>query len=212
MEAIEAGRSSPPDSRLSRALVRSVLPITVGLGLRDLLGRGGRAFLLGAAIAVTGAVVVSALSLDATLDAQPASVVSDFPDELLILIYTLDAVLLLITATTLVAVVLLSVRERIRDYGVLKAIGLTPGQIVSAVVGSHVAVGVLASLVAIPLGIGLYLALFAIAGDTSENAVIAPWWSLALIPIVTAVVVVAATGLPAWLATRIHAADALRYE
>jgi putative ABC transport system permease protein len=212
MEAIEAGRSSPPDSRLSRALVRSVLPITVGLGLRDLLCRGGRAFLLGAAIAVTGAVVVSALSLDATLDAQPASVVSDFPDELLILIYTLDAVLLLITATTLVAVVLLSVRERIRDYGVLKAIGLTPGQIVSAVVGSHVAVGVLASLVAIPLGIGLYLALFAIAGDTSENAVIAPWWSLALIPIVTAVVVVAATGLPAWLATRIHAADALRYE
>ena len=42
------------------------------------------------------------------------------------LVYTLDAVLLVITATTLVAVALLSVRERIRDYGVLKAIGLTP--------------------------------------------------------------------------------------
>ena len=33
--------------------------------------------------------------------------------------------------TTLVAVALLSVRERIRDYGVLKAIGLTPRQITS---------------------------------------------------------------------------------
>jgi ABC-type antimicrobial peptide transport system permease subunit len=71
---------------------------------------------------------------------------------------------------------------------------------------------VVASLLAIPLGIGLYLALFAIAGDRSENAVIAPWWSLALIPIGTAVVVVAATSLPAWLATRIQTADALRYE
>jgi putative ABC transport system permease protein len=108
--------------------------------------------------------------------------------------------------------VLLSVRERIRDYGVLKAVGFTPGQIVSGVVGSHLALAVVASVLAIPLGIGLYLALFAIAGDRSENAVIAPWWSLALIPIGTAVVVVAATSLPAWLATRIQTADALRYE
>jgi putative ABC transport system permease protein len=212
VEAIEAGHASPPDSRLSRAVVRSVLPMTVGLGLRDLLARGRRTLLLGAAIAVTGAVVVSALSLDATLDAQPASEVSDFPDELLILVYTLDAVLLLITATTLVAVVLLSVRERIRDYGVLKAVGFTPGQIVSGVVGSHLTLAVVASLLAIPLGIGLYLALFAIAGDRSENAVFAPWWSLALVPIATTAAVVAATSLPAWLATRIHAADALRYE
>jgi putative ABC transport system permease protein len=212
VEAIQAGHASPPDSRLSRALVRSVLPMTVGLGLRDLLARGRRAFLLGAAIAVTGAVAVSALSLDATLDAQPASEVSDFPDELLVLIYTLDAVLLLITATTLVAVVLLSVRERVWDYGVLKAVGFTPGQIVSGVVGSHLTLAVVASVLAIPLGIGLYHALFAIAGDRSENAVIAPWWSLALIPTATAAVVVAATSLPAWLATRIHTADALRYE
>jgi putative ABC transport system permease protein len=120
--------------------------------------------------------------------------------------------LLLITATTLVAVALLSVRERIRDYGVLKAIGLTPGQIVFTVVSAHAALAVLASLLAIPLGIGLYLALFRIAGDATEEAVIAPWWSLALIPIGTVLVVVVATSLPARLATRIHTADALRYE
>ena len=120
--------------------------------------------------------------------------------------------LLLITATTLVAVALLSVRERIRDYGVLKAIGLTPRQITSTVVSAHAALAVLASLLAVPLGIGLYLALFRIAGDTTEDAVIAPWWSLALIPIGTVLVVVAATSLPARLATRIHTADALRYE
>jgi len=67
-------------------------------------------------------------------------------------------------------------------------------------------------LLAIPLGIGLYLALFGIAGDPTEEAVIAPWWSLALIPIGTVLVVVAATSLPARLATPIRIADALRYE
>ena len=129
LEAIRAGSSSPPNSRLARAVARSVLPLTIGLGLKDLLARGRRALLLAAAIALTGAVVVVALSLDATLDAQAATgEASDIPDELPLLIYTLDTVLLLITVTTLVAVALLSVRERIRDYGVLKAIGLTPGR------------------------------------------------------------------------------------
>jgi putative ABC transport system permease protein len=212
LEAIRAGSPSPPTSRLARAVVRSVMPLTIGLGLKDLLARGRRALLLAAAIALTGAMVVVVLSLDATLDAQRASKTSDFPDELLLLIYTLDTVLLLITATTLVAVALLSVRERIRDYGVLKAIGLTPRQITSTVVGAHAALAAVASLLAVPLGIGLYLALFRIAGDATEDAVIAPWWSLALIPIGTVLVVVVATSLPARLATRIRAADALRYE
>ncbi len=212
LEAIRAGSSSPPNSRLARAVARSVLPLTIGLGLKDLLARRRRALLLAAAIALTGAVVVTALSLDATLDAQPAGKASDFPDELLLLIYTLDTVLLLITVTTLVAVALLSVRERIRDYGVLKAIGLTPTQITSTVVSAHAALALVASLLAIPLGIGLYLAMYGIAGDTTEDAVLAPWWSLALIPIGTVLVVVAATSLPARLATRIRTADALRYE
>ena len=211
-EAIRAGSPSPADSRLARAVVRPVMPLTTGLGLKDLLARGRRALLLAAAIALTGAMVVVVLSLDATLDAQRASKTSDFPDELLLLIYTLDTVLVLITLTTLVAVALLSVRERIRDYGVLKAIGLTPRQITSTVVSAYAALAVLASLLAVPLGIGLYLALFRIAGDTTEDAVLAPWWSLALIPIGTVLVVVAATSLPARLATRIHTADALRYE
>ena len=212
LEAIRAGSVSPHDRPLARAVVRSVLPLTAEIGLTDLLARGRRAPLLAAAIALTGAVVVTALSLDATLDAQRASEPSDFPDELVVLIYTLDAVLLVVTATTLVAVALLSVRERISDYGVLKAIGLTPSQIVSTVVSSHTALAALASLVAIPLGIGLYLALYRIASGTIEDAVIARWWSLALIPIGTVLVVAAATSLPAWFATRIRAADALRYE
>jgi putative ABC transport system permease protein len=212
LEAIRAGGTSPPKSRLARAVTRSFMPLTTRLGLKDLLARRRRALLLAAAIALTGAVVAVALSVKATLDARPAGEVSDVPDELPLLIYTLDAALLLITAITLVAVTLLSVRERIRDYGVLKAIGLTPTQVTSTLVSAHAALAVVASLLAIPLGIGLFLALVKAASGTTEDAVLAPWWSLALIPVGAVLVVVAATSLPARLATRIRTADALRYE
>ena len=212
LEAIRAGSSSPPNSPLARAVTRSFLPLTVGLGLKDLLARGRRAVLLAAAIALTGAMVVVALSLDATLDAEAAGGTTDIPDELPLLVYTLDTVLLLITVTTLVAVALLSVRERIRDYGVLKAIGLTPRQITSTVVSANAALALVASLLAVPLGVGLYLALAWITSGTTEDAVVAPWQTLALIPIGTVLVVAAATSVPARLATRIRTSDALRYE
>ena len=212
LEAIRAGSSSPPTSRLARAITRSLLPLTIRLGLKDLLARGRRARLLAAAIALTGAMVVVALSLDTTLDSQAAGKTSDIPDELPILIYTLDTVLLLITVTTLVAVALLTVRERIRDFGVLKAIGLTPRQITSTVVSANATLALVASLFAVPLGIGLYLALAWITSGTTDDAVVAPWRSLALIPIGTVLIVAAATSIPARLSTRIRTSDALRYE
>ena len=128
------------------------------------------------------------------------------------LVYTLDAVLLVITATTLIAVVLLSVRERIRDYGVLKAIGLTPQQLTSSLVSAHAALALLAALASIPIGIALYVAVYDIAGGDSEDLVLAPWGLLALLPIATLLFVVGATSLPARLATRIPTAEVLRYE
>jgi putative ABC transport system permease protein len=174
--------------------------------------RRHRARRLAGAIAVTGAAIVFALSMQASLDARPAGEPSDVPDELPVLVYTLDAVLLVITATTLVAVVLLSVRERVRDYGVLKAIGLTPQQLTSSLVSAHAALALLAALVSIPIGIALYVAVYHVAGGDSEDLVLAHWWWLALVPIATLLVVVGATSLPARLATRIPTAEALRYE
>jgi ABC-type lipoprotein release transport system permease subunit len=51
-----------------------------------------------------------------------------------------------------------------------------------------------------------------ITSGTTEEAVVAPWRSLAPIPIGAVLVVVAATSVPARLATRIRPSDALRYE
>jgi ABC-type antimicrobial peptide transport system permease subunit len=213
LQALQAGAAAPASrSRLARTIGRSSLPLPLSLGLNDLLARRHRAIRLAGAIAVTGAAIVFALSMQATLDAETAGEASDVPDELPTLVYTLDAVLLLITAATLVAVALLSVRERIRDYGVLKTIGLTPRQIASSLVSAHAAVALLAAVLSIPAGIGLYLTVYGIAGGSREDRVIAPWWWLALVPVGTVLMVVAATILPARLATRIPTAGALRYE
>jgi putative ABC transport system permease protein len=213
LQAIESGAPSPaPRSRLARAIARAPLPVPLALGLKDLLAGRRRALRLGGAIAVTGAAIVFALSMKASLDAQAAGEVTDVTDELPALVYTLDAVLLVITATTLVALALLSVRERVRDFGVLKTVGLTPRQIASSLVSAHAALALVAALVSIPIGIVLFRAVFGIAGGDSEDLVIAAWWSLALVPIGTLLMVAAATSLPARLATRIPTADALRYE
>lgn len=213
LQAIQSGAPSPaPRSRLAQAIARAPLPISLALGLKDLLASRRRALRLGGAIAFTGAAIVFALSMQASLDARTPGEVSDVTDELPVLVYTLDAVLLVITTTTLFAIALLSVREHIRDYGILKAVGLTPREVSSSLVGAHSAVGLIAALVSIPLGIALFRAVYAIAGGSSEDLVIAPWWALTLVPIGTLLLVAAATAVPSRLATRIPAAEALRYE
>jgi putative ABC transport system permease protein len=213
LHAIQSGTPTPaPRSRLAHILARTSLPMPLTLGLKDLLARRHRATRLAGAIAVTGAAIVFALCMQASLDARPAGEVSDVPAELPVLVYSLDAVLLLITTTAIVAVALLAVRERVRDYGVLKTIGLTPGQIASSLLGAHAAVALIAAILSVPLGIGLYIAAYNTAGGSNEDRVIAPWWWLALVPIGAVIMVTLATSLPARLATRIPTADALRYQ
>jgi putative ABC transport system permease protein len=213
LQAIQSGAASPASpSAVARAIARLPLPVPLGLGLKDLLAARHRALRLGSAIAITGAAIVFALSMQASLNARTAGQVTDVPNELPVLVYTLDAVLLVITATTFVAIALLSVRERIRDYGVLKTIGLTPRQIASSLAGAHAALALIAALLSIPAGIGLFLAVYTIAGGDRKDFVIAPWWWLALVPIATLLIVAGAASLLARLATRIPTADALRYE
>jgi putative ABC transport system permease protein len=107
---------------------------------------------------------------------------------------------------------LLTVRERGRDVGVLKAIGLTPAQITASLVSAQTVMAVFAALLSIPLGIGLYLAVVSITGGAENGAVFAPWWYLALVPFVVAAAVAVITSVPARLAAQIPVTEAVRYE
>jgi putative ABC transport system permease protein len=215
MQAIREGNLAPrTPSRLGWLIWRlGWLPVTLALGLKDLLARRTRPLWLMAAIAVTGAAMVVTLCIQATLGDQPPGEPSDVPDGLLALILALDAVLVMISLTALAALAILSVRERIRDFGVLRTVGLTPNEVALSVSGAHAALGLAASLVAIPAGIGLFLALYTIAsGEDVSGAAIARWWWLLLVPIAITLATALATTLPARLASRVPVSDAVRYE
>ena len=129
------------------------------------------------------------------------------------LVYTLDAVLLLITATTLVAIALLSVRERVRDYGVLKTIGLTPRQIASSLVSAHAAVAPIAALAVDPRRHRASTSPSTASPAAAPKTASSPRGGGSRSSRSATVLLVAARHQPpARLATRIPTADALRYE
>jgi putative ABC transport system permease protein len=212
LQTLRAGTSLPA-SRLSlvHTIARAPFPLAITLGVKELLARRNRATGLMSTIAVTGAVIVVTLSLQASINARPFG--SDIPQEFPVLFYTLDIVLMLIMVSMLIAVAFLSVRERTRDFGILKTIGLTPRQIASSVVSTHVVLAIIASALSVPLGIALNLALYALAtGATDNPAQLAPWGWLVLIPVGATLLATLATILPARIATQSTSASALRYE
>ncbi len=75
---------------------------------------------------------------------------------------------------------LLTTRERVRDIAILKALGMTPGQVTAMVTASAGVLGLVGALLGIPAGIGLYrylidamarLAGFSISSDTFASAI-----------------------------------------
>ncbi len=212
LQAMTASAPAPASrSRLTRILTGVGVPISMELGLKDLLARRSRAIWLMFAIAVTGTALVVTLSAQASLNARPVGEASDVPSELPVLIFTLDAVIAVITVSALVGVALLSVRERIRDFGVLRTIGLTPRQVTSSLVGAHAVIAFVATVVSIPIGVGLYEVLYRGASGSSD-VTIAPWWWLAAAPFAITLVTAVATSVPARFAANFPAAQAVRYE
>jgi ABC-type antimicrobial peptide transport system permease subunit len=212
LQTIRAGTSLHPSrSNLTKFISRLNLPLPIMLGLKDLLARRKRFLWLMYTIAITGTVVVVTLSLQANINARPFG--SDIPKEVPMLFYTLDLVLMLIMFTALIAVALLSVGERTREFGILKAIGFTPQQLSSSLIGTHAVLAAIASIASIPLGIGLYYFLYLIASGTTDDAgQIAPWWWLAMIPVGITLFTAIATIIPARNAAKMSAVSAIRYE
>ncbi|MEV0643750.1 FtsX-like permease family protein [Phytomonospora sp. NPDC050363] len=63
--------------------------------------------------------------------------------------------------------VLLDTRERVRDMGVQKALGMTPGQTISGVLTSVTLVGIVGGLLGVPAGMALHNAVVPAMGDST---------------------------------------------
>ena len=81
----------------------------------------------------------------------------------------LALVLALIAASGVFNTVVLNTREKARDLAVLKAIGMTPRQVVAIVLASMAVLGVLGVVVGIPAGIALHRNILIVMGQIATS-------------------------------------------
>jgi putative ABC transport system permease protein len=111
---------------------------------------------------------------------------------------------------------LLSIRERRRDFAVLKTLGFTPAQIVGSVLWGGAMLAVVAIAVGIPLGLLASRVVFDILSSaagigTGVGELPGVLWLAPLLPIVLLVTALA-SAIPARIASSLQVAEALRYE
>ncbi|MEU6880988.1 FtsX-like permease family protein [Streptomyces sp. NPDC046712] len=134
------------------------------------------------------------------------------------LIAMLTAMLVAVACLGVLNTVVLDTRERVRDLGVLKALGMSPRQTVVQVLTSVGAIGLVAGVIGVPLGVALHRtvmpAMGRAVGTTIPGAHIDVYGAPLLATLALAGVAIALTGavVPALWAARTPTARALRTE
>ncbi|MFH8370398.1 ABC transporter permease [Streptomyces sp. NPDC018031] len=142
--------------------------------------------------------------------------------EMVVTLNSLSAVLtLMLVAVAALGVlngVLLDTRERVREIGVHKALGMTPRQTVAMVLTSVVVTGLVAGALGVPLGVALHGWVIPAMGESVglrlPDSVIAVYHGAELLPLALGGLFIATLGalLPAGWAARARTATALRTE
>ena len=113
---------------------------------------------------------------------------------------------------------LLNTRERARDTAVLKALGMTPAQVLAMVAAGAVALGIAGGLLGLPAGVAVYRAMMQAAetglGRHLPESVFVVFSAPGLLLLALAGVAVALLGslLPARWAARTRVAEVLHSE
>jgi putative ABC transport system permease protein len=137
--------------------------------------------------------------------------IGDQVNQLLYLIYALLGVSVLISVFGIVNTLMLSVHERTREIGMLRAIGITRRQLRRTIRFESAITSVIGCLLG--LVVGLVFGWIVTTGLSSEGLTFqVPWGTLILCLIVAAIVGVLAGVWPAWRASRLRVLDALSYE
>lgn len=129
--------------------------------------------------------------------------------------YGLCAVLLGIALVNMVITAIFTVRERRRELGALKALGITPTQLTLSVLSGMAALVLIALLVGVPAGLWLTKVFYdAVAGDDLDASFYQPPTAISLallVPFMLAITALAGL-LPAQRVARQSVAEVLRYE
>jgi len=154
------------------------------------------------AAAVKPFLVVSVMDSDEFTDSQAAQV-----NVLLYTIYALLALSVVIAVLGIVNTLALSVFERTREIGLLRAVGMTRRQLRRMITVESISTAVFGAVLGMVLGLVLGITVQYGVRSQGLEVLSIPWLSLVVVLIAAAVAGMVAAVLPAWRATRL---DVLR--
>lgn len=138
---------------------------------------------------------------------------NSFIDIALGIIYVLLGVAIVIALLGILNTLLLSIYERTRELGLLRAVGLGRRGVTRMVGTESVVMAVFGCLLGIVVGVGLGAAISAALIDRDFLTTVAiPWVSLLIFVLVAVVAGVLAGLWPAWRAARLNVLQAIAYE
>jgi putative ABC transport system permease protein len=130
-------------------------------------------------------------------------------NQLLGLIYALLGLAVLIAVLGIANTLALSIFERTRELGLLRAVGMTRGQLRSAVRWESVLIALFGTALGVIIGVAFGSAVMLALADQGLGAVVVPVGSLVLVALLAALCGVLAAVLPARRASRLDVLDAI---
>jgi putative ABC transport system permease protein len=220
LRSLAAGPRPPRrPGRLARAAAGAGVPLPGVLGLRSAWRRPGRLLTNAAGLTLGVAMVVVALALRHSLDlldvtpSEPGHAASDAAvavlyDQVRAVILGTAALLLVLATINAFIVATFAARDAARNQAVLRAVGATPRQTVTALIVAQLGACAAAVVAGIPLGLGLWRLME--GGDLPVVRV--PATSLLLLAAAVPAAFAAVVSVPAVLLARRPVAAALAYE
>jgi putative ABC transport system permease protein len=130
----------------------------------------------------------------------------------LAMVQILMALSIVIAVLGIVNTLALSVIERTREFGLLRAIGLGRGQMMEMVGAESVLISVFGAVLGLVVGVGLGVAVVLGLRDEGITTIALPWSQMATYLVLGAVIGLVAAVLPAIRAARLDVLNAIAYE
>jgi putative ABC transport system permease protein len=133
-------------------------------------------------------------------------------DQMLNLVYVLLFMALVIALFGIANTLALSVFERTREIGLLRAVGMSRAQVRSSVRWEAVLIALLGTVLGVVIGLGFGAALVQAFAEKGIDVFVVPTGQLAVVVVLAALAAVAAAALPAYRAARMDVLDSISHD
>jgi putative ABC transport system permease protein len=133
-------------------------------------------------------------------------------NQVLVMLYILLALAIVIAVLGIVNTLALSILERTRELGLVRAIGMRRRQVVEMVIVESIVIAVFGALLGTTLGSGLGVAVVAALKDKGIPTLSLPWGSMGIFVGLALIVGLLAAVIPSVRASRVNVLEAIAYE